>query len=144
MPIPLLQEDGLLLPGLYLAEMNEIEERFGKSTPRWKELFKRLRMFVELAQYCGALRMFVNGSFVTAKPEPSDVDVVIWVGARYIELLDNDDESAKRLKKMFDTRVPKDALQAIDEQDWEGWVWFFSGLRENPTKQKGLVEIELT
>jgi hypothetical protein len=44
---------------------------------------------------------------------------------------------------MFDTRVPKEALQATDEQDWDGWVWFFSGLRENPTKQKGLVEVEL-
>jgi hypothetical protein len=28
MPIPLLQEDGLLPPGLYVADMSEIEERF--------------------------------------------------------------------------------------------------------------------
>jgi hypothetical protein len=96
MPIPPLQEDGLLPPGLYLAEMNEIEERFGKSTPQRKMLFERLRMFVELAQHCGAQRMFVNGSFVTAKPEPSDVDVVIWVGTKYVELLNNDDEGARR------------------------------------------------
>jgi len=40
MSIPPLQEDGLLLPGLYLAEMGEIEERFGKSTPRRQEMFE--------------------------------------------------------------------------------------------------------
>jgi hypothetical protein len=144
MPIPPLQDDGLLLPGLYLADINEIEERFGQSTPQRQMLFERLRMFVDMARHCGALRMFVNGSFVTAKPEPSDVDVVIWLNTHYLELLDNNDDIATRLKKMFDTRVPKDALLATDEQDWNGWVWFFSGLRENPFKQKGLVEIKLT
>jgi hypothetical protein len=125
MPIPLLQEDGLLPPGLYVADMKEIEERFGKSTLQRKEMFERLRMFVELAQYCGALRMFVNGSFVTAKPEPSDVDVVIWVGTKYVELLNNDNEGAKRLQRMFDTRMPKEALMANDEEEWNGWILFF-------------------
>lgn len=144
MSIPPLQEDGLLPPGLHLADMDEIEERFGKSTPKRKNLFERLRMFVELAQYCGALRMFVNGSFVTAKPEPNDVDVAIWVGAKYIELLNNDDENAKRLKKMFDTRVPKEALLATDEQEWEGWVLFFSRIRGHLNKRKGLVEVNLS
>ncbi len=143
MPIPPLQEDGLLPPGLYLAEMNEIEERFGQSTPRRKEMFERLRMFVELAQHCGALRMFVNGSFVTSKSEPRDVDVVIWPGTRYIELLNNNDENAKRLKKMFDTRMPKEALLATDEQEWEGWVLFFSRIRGHLSKRKGLVEVKL-
>jgi len=144
MPIPPLQDDGLLLPGLYLADMNEIEERFGQSTPQRQMLFERLRMFVDMARHCGALRMFVNGSFVTAKPEPSDVDVVIWLGARYIELLNNDDENAKRLKKMFDTRVPKEALLASDEQEWDGWILFFSRIRGHLSKRKGLVEVKLS
>ena len=144
MRIPPLQDDGLLLPGLYLADMNEIEERFGQSTPQRQMLFERLRMFVDMARHCGALRMFVNGSFVTAKPEPSDVDVVIWLGARYIELLNNDDENAKRLKKMFDTRVPKEALLASDEQEWDGWILFFSRIRGHLSKRKGLVEVKLS
>jgi hypothetical protein len=60
MPIPLLQEDGLLPPGLHLAEMDEIEERFGKSTSRRKTLFIRLRLFVELSRHCSALRILVD------------------------------------------------------------------------------------
>jgi hypothetical protein len=142
--IPPLQEDGFLPPGLHLAELDVIEERFGKSTPRRKELFERLRMFVELAQHCGALRMFVNGSFVTAKPEPGDVDVVIWLDDAYLELLDNADELALQLQLMFDTRKPGEAFFAMNAQEWDGWVWFFSGVKENPPRQKGLLEIELS
>ncbi len=145
MPIPPLQEDGLLPPGLYVADMDQIAERFGKSTPRRQELFERLRMFVELAQHCGALRMFVNGSFVTAKPEPGDVDVVIWLGTKYLELLEQNDESAIRLEEMFDTRQPKEAFWVDTEQKWSGWVEFFSRARGHLhlRKQKGLVEVKL-
>ncbi len=101
MPIPPLNEDGLLPLGLHLAEMNEIAERFGMSTPRRQMLFERLRMFVDLAQHCGALRMFVNGSYVTGKPEPGDVDVVIWLGTHFRELLLQRDWQALLLKQMF-------------------------------------------
>ncbi|MFQ5628776.1 MAG: hypothetical protein ACE5I1_08450, partial [bacterium] len=71
--------------------MDEIEILFGKSTQRRKELFQWLQNFVELAKHCGALRILVDGSFVTAKPEPKDVDVVIWLGAKYLSLLDQED-----------------------------------------------------
>jgi len=132
-----------LPPGLYSAEMSEIEERFGKSTPRRKMLFERLRMFVELAQHCGALRMFVNGSFVTAKPEPDDVDVVIWMSEKYYKLLECADEEAIRLEEMFKTRKPKEPFLVDTEREWNGWIEFFSRLREHLIKRKGLVEVNL-
>lgn len=143
MPIPLLQEDGLLPPGLYLAEMNEIEERFGKSTPRRKMLFERLRMFVELAQHCGVLRMFVNGSFVTAKPEPDDVDVVIWLGAQFRELLLQRDWQALLLKQIFVKRKPKEAFLVVNQKKWDRWFEFFSLFKQDPQRQKGLIEVKL-
>jgi hypothetical protein len=143
MPIPPLQEDGLLPPGLYVADMNEIEERFGKSTPRRSELFARLHTFVELARHCGALRMFINGSFVTAKPEPGDVDVVIWLSENYYELLKRADKEAIRLEEMFDTREPAEAFSVFEELDWNEWIDFFSLVREYPNKRKGLVEVKL-
>lgn len=110
MPIPSLQDDGLLPPGLYTADMSEIEDRFGKSTPRRQELFARLRMFVDLARHCDAVRIFVNGSFVTAKPEPGDVDVVIWTSEKYFELLEKADHQAVLLEEMFDRRIPEEAF----------------------------------
>ena len=39
----------------------------------------RLSYFLQLARAAGALHFFVNGSFVTAKPEPGDVDAVCLV-----------------------------------------------------------------
>lgn len=144
-PIPPLQEDGLLPPGLFLAEVDEIEERFGRSTPRRKELFERLMMFIELAQHCRAVRMFVNGSFVTAKPEPGDVDVVIWLDERVYELLlENGDHKCLHLEQMFKTREPGEAFPVFEELTWNEWIDFFSLLREHPNKSKGLVEVKLT
>jgi len=57
-------------------------------------LFNRLRMFVDAARHVEALRMFIAGSYVTAKTNPRDVDVVIWVGERFLELLELGDKQA--------------------------------------------------
>lgn len=123
--------------------MGEIAERFGKSTPRRKELCERLCSFVELARHCGALRMFVNGSFVTAKSEPGDVDVVIWLGEKYFELIERADDKALRLEEMFDTREPEEAFAVFEEIEWNEWIYFFSLIREYPNHHKGLVEVKL-
>jgi hypothetical protein len=73
MPIPALQENGFLPPGLYLANLDEIWERFGRTSERRRMLFNRLQMFVDAARHVEALRMFVAGSYVTAKTNPRDV-----------------------------------------------------------------------
>jgi hypothetical protein len=39
-----------------------------------------LRWLIELAQRAGVLRIVVNGSFVTDKLEPNDVDCVLLIG----------------------------------------------------------------
>jgi hypothetical protein len=39
-----------------------------------------LRWLVDLARRAGALRIVVNGSFVTDKLEPNDVDCVLLIG----------------------------------------------------------------
>jgi len=42
-----------------------------------------LRWLVELARGAGAERIVVNGSFVTDKLEPNDVDCVLLIGADF-------------------------------------------------------------
>jgi len=143
MALPGLLENGFLPPGLYVADMSEIEERLGTSTERRKELFKRLQNFVELAKQCGALRILVNGSFVAAKSEPGDIDVAIWLGTKYLELLQATGANALLLEEMFDSRDPKEAFLVNDERGWNRWVDFFSRVREYPNKRKGLVEVQL-
>lgn len=143
MPLPELQENGLLPQGLHLASLDEIEERFGRQTNRRRTLFERLRTFVGLARRVGAHRMFVDGSYVTAKPNPGDVDVVIWVGDRFFQLLDSDNEQALTLELMFLTREPKEAFAVFDEQGWNAWIDFFSKVRNRRDVRKGLVEVKL-
>lgn len=106
-------------------------------------LFNRLQTFVTLARYVEALRMFVNGSYVTAKTNPEDVDVVIWVGEKFLQLLEQGDELALNLELMFLTREPKEAFAVFDEEGWTAWLNFFSSIRNREGEWKGLVEVQL-
>lgn len=61
-----------------MANWEELQFRFGASTPRRLWLFGRFQALVELAAATGRLRrVFVWGSFVTAKPVPKDVDLLL-------------------------------------------------------------------
>ena len=143
MPIPALQENGFLPPGLYLADIDEIWERFGRTSEQRRMLFNRLQMFVDAARRVEALRMFIAGSYVTAKTNPRDVDVVIWVGERFLELLELGDRHALDLELMFLTREPKEAFAVFDEDGWNAWLDFFSSIRYREEERKGIVEVEL-
>ncbi|MGO9259286.1 MAG: DUF6932 family protein [Bryobacteraceae bacterium] len=71
--LPDLTGDGDLPPGVHVASWQEFESRFGGPSPRRLWLSSRLRALVELAATTGKLRrVFVWGSFVTAKPAPRD------------------------------------------------------------------------
>ncbi|MFQ5855534.1 MAG: hypothetical protein ACE5LU_07835 [Anaerolineae bacterium] len=143
MALPELQENGFLPVGLHLADLDEIRERFGQTSERRQALFGRLQTFVGLARQVGALRMFVGGSFTTAKPDPRDVDVVIWVGDTFLHLLDRENEEALTLELMFLTREPKEAFAVFDEEGWNAWIEFFSKVRGRRNLRKALVEVQL-
>jgi len=87
--------------------------------------------------------MFVAGSYVTAKANPGDVDIVIWVGERFLELLELGDEQALNLELMFLTREPKEAFAVFDEEGWNVWLDFFSSIRNREGEWRGLVEVSL-
>lgn len=64
--------------GVHAATLDEVEARFGGASSRRKRLAERLRRVHQLAFGTGQLARFVIfGSFVTGKPEPNDVDVVM-------------------------------------------------------------------
>lgn len=66
-------ESGRLPDGEYEAEWQEIVERFGWNTRR-RQLLDGLAEAVELLAAAGCRRVWLNGSFVTAKDEPGDFD----------------------------------------------------------------------
>jgi predicted nucleotidyltransferase len=75
---PALNESGDLPPGIHSAKLAEVTERFGKGSLRRATAARRLERIHSLVVATGHLaRFIVFGSFITAKPEPNDVDIFV-------------------------------------------------------------------
>ena len=74
---PAFNEHGDLPPGVHTATLEEILSHFGV-TPRRVVIARRLERIFQLAHSTGQLSHFIIfGSFITAKPEPNDVDIFL-------------------------------------------------------------------
>jgi hypothetical protein len=67
-------DTGLMPAGEHVAFWDEVVERFGWNERR-RGLLDGLAEAVELLEGVGCRRLWLNGSFVTAKDEPGDIDV---------------------------------------------------------------------
>ena len=77
MPIPALDEHGLLPAGVHECSVQEIADRFGWN-PHRQDLLRRLSNCLEREiRSRFSEPVYVNGSFVTDKEVPEDVDVVL-------------------------------------------------------------------
>ncbi|MEX1026587.1 MAG: hypothetical protein WD049_01075 [Candidatus Paceibacterota bacterium] len=141
--IPDFRDDGYLPVGLHVATDAEVTFRFGTSTNQRRRLTLRLRRWVELARAVGAKRLFIDGSFVTAKEDPNDVDAVVWLPEGFAERVSRGDLECVELEAMLLTRRPEEIFAAEDRRDWEDWLEFFSRTREADGRRKGLVEVKL-
>jgi len=77
--IPPYNDEGYLPPGIHPANLEEIAARFGIGSELREVQMESLRWLVELGRRAGASRIVVNGSFVTEKLEPNDVDCVLLI-----------------------------------------------------------------
>src|SRR5271154_347960 len=71
--IPSFDENGNLPPGVHLATLDEIEERFVRNKHR-RALFDGLQSLVQELKQANCARIYVNGSFITNKERPNDYD----------------------------------------------------------------------
>jgi hypothetical protein len=78
--IPNCNDDGYLPVGIHPASLDEIAARFGQESELRQAQMESLRWLVDLARRGGVQRIVVNGSFVTDKLEPNDVDCVLLIG----------------------------------------------------------------
>jgi hypothetical protein len=143
MPIPAFRLDGYLPVGLHPATETEVAERFGHATERRKALMTRVAEWLRLARSVRAVRFLVNGSFVTAKLEPGDVDCVCWLPTDFESQYGSANEDAMRLYHILVTRHPEELFGVFTAERWARWVAFFSQTRENDGRLKGLVEVLL-
>ena len=66
-------EDGLLPPGVHGTDLEELREKMGWSRKR-QGLLEGLEEALELMAACGVVRVHLDGSFVTDKDRPNDID----------------------------------------------------------------------
>jgi hypothetical protein len=76
--LPPFNEEGELPPNVHPATLSEVLKRFGQGSVQRCAVADRLNRIYRLVASTGQLARFVIfGSFVTAKAEPNDVDIVL-------------------------------------------------------------------
>ena len=71
--IPVFDSNGNLPPGIHVVTWDELVARFGTTAHR-EILLNGLRAALRSLKDAGCRRIYVDGSFVTAKEEPGDFD----------------------------------------------------------------------
>ena len=74
--LPPFDEFGNLPAGIHPSKIDEIAQRFGCGSPERVVEIAELKEFVAWAWKAGVERIIVNGSFVTSRTAPNDVDVI--------------------------------------------------------------------
>ena len=145
MVLPELTADGELPPGVHVADWQEFQSLFCGSSPRRAWLSGRFRTLLELAAIGGELRrVFVWGSFVTSKPAPRDIDILL--------IMDEDFEAARmpasaqavfdsvRAKLLFESDVFW-ARVSIGDEMLDLWLDTYQVSRS--FRKRGIVEVKL-
>lgn len=85
--LPPFTKKGLLPKGIHRASWPQFAERFG-TTPHRRKLLKGLKASMSSLRAAGCKLAFIDGSFVTAKPQPGDFDGCWDIDGVDPELLD--------------------------------------------------------
>lgn len=147
MPIPALTADGILPEGLHYATLSEVGQAFGQ----FQQTDQRPRVFQNLQSYHGALSaaavaraLIVDGSFITSKSNPSDVDCIVelMVDLNVGELgfYHQNLVTAPWVKKQFKLDL---LVGRADSTELAKHVEFFEQVKHRPGLKKGLVKVIL-
>lgn len=148
MPIPDLDNNGLLPSGVYECTLAEVKERFGTfdESDQRVVLFAKLREYTqELAQWGIVREIYIDGSFVTKCAKPNDIDMVIVSHKDYqmpvsmppaaYNVLSN---RLVRKRYGFDIFFVPEGSIALAR-----WIEFFQVVKNVPERKKGILRIAL-
>jgi hypothetical protein len=147
--------DNVLPEGIHECTFEEVSAIFGQlwRTDQRLKLTEKLRDFLDAARRSGIIAaVVIDGSYVTAKQEPGDIDLVVAYrpdfDLKHEELRPFEynvlSKRAIRRTYCFDAFIFPDGSQEYHE-----WVEFFSGVRaDDPDQQtsrtrKGVLRIVL-
>lgn len=143
-----LQQSGYLPPGVHDLSLAEVHEHFGtfQSSDQRPRLFKKLDQFLDLARAAGIVRfVIVDGSFISAKPIPGDIDIIVVVEPKAMEAKSwRPDQynviSSRRIRGTysFDAIVVPEGSQA-----YQNILEYFSRIKDNGDTRKGVARVML-
>ena len=123
--IPEFDHRGELPVGIHRATLDEVQARFAGNTPQRRLVTTRLVRIFDLARRTGKLeRMIIFGSYVTATPDPNDVDIILVMrddfreadyGDDVLPLLDHIRAQRELGASVFWTRTGAVLLETVDE-----------------------------
>jgi hypothetical protein len=143
--LPELTSLGELPVGVHLAGWQEFQERFCKSSSRREWLASHLRTLLDLPSTNGKLRRaFIWGSFVTAKPAPNDLDILLIMEEDFevegLPTAARDVFDSVRAKLLFESDVFW-ARSSIGNAALNLWLDTYQISRTY--RKRGIVELEL-
>ena len=148
MPIPPLDQNGFLPVGIHDCALAEIKARFGtfQGSDRRSRLVAQLEAFLAEAAKTGlVVGVVVEGSFVTAVPEPNDIDLIVVVAAGH-DLRADLGPTAYNIvsKKRVRTRFGFDIVAVREDSlEFDEAVGFFEQVRGGASRRKGLLRVRL-
>jgi hypothetical protein len=148
MPIPPLTEHGFLPDGIHDCSLAEVEERFGgfQGSDRRMRLFAKLRQYVAEVRFAGlAIALIIDGSFVTNKPDPGDIDLILIVPEDHDFSLERRPFEYNPLSKHRVRQEHGFDLFTVREksQEYKEFLSLFQQVRGQPTLRKGHLRIQL-
>ncbi len=145
MNLPGFNGEGDLPEGVYQASLDEIITRFGCATTRRLQLGSRLAHIFALAKDTNYLERFIIfGSFITDKPEPNDIDILLIMrndfdvcvaDMRTAILFDHDHADAQLGASIFWIR-PALLLEPL-----ESFIGYWQTKRDGT--RRGIVEVQI-
>jgi len=140
--IPDFTSNGELPPGEHTATLDQIEQRYA-TNPIRRTQYEGLTRACRALAAAGATNVWVDGSYITTKPEPGDYDATFdvetldWIalGLAEPELLDFDAPRTTQ-KRAYRGELIPNVPGGVD------FVDFFQHNRDG--NRKGIIRIDLT
>lgn len=141
--IPEFTADGLLPQGVHPATLGEVLERFGGNERR-ERLLMGLVEALRLLRAAGCRRVYINGSFVTSKELPNDIDVcwdIEGVDADALDpvFFDFDDGRAAQKARFGSEFFPAQVPEGVTGR---AFLDFFQADKQTG-EPKGIIKLEL-
>ena len=135
--------DGNLPPGIHHTSVEELWVRFGNRGPQRAFVSECLRKIIDLATVLGKVeRIIIFGSYVTKKPNPGDVDLLLIVPADF-----KIEDIPQEARVLFDHQRAERELNThifwlrnnVGQQIIDGFIHVYATSRNG--KLRGVIEL---